>query len=348
LNLYDFEHAAQRILSKKSWAFQSAAANDSLTHAANSSFYRRIYFRPRVMVGVKNVSTRTKIMGYDFEMPIFFAPAALAKLSHPEGELAIARETARQGSAIVACNNASFSYPEIVSALPDNYPSFYQLYINKDRAVTEKIIREVSSLNPLAIIITADLPVVGKREADERVRIDDSYSATQNMQTRNVNSSTRDKKGAGLARATGSFIDPDFQWSDLPHIRSLTSIPIFIKGIQSAADAKRAFEAGCAGIYISNHGGRAVDTAQPAILVLMEINAVYPEVLAGMEVFIDGGIRRGTDVLKAVCLGATAVCLGRGVLWGLCYGEEGVGRVLESKVFPFLFFSFLPPCFFRS
>lgn len=331
LNLYDFEEAAKRRLSKKSWAFYSAAANDCLTLEANISWFRRMFFRPRVLVGVKNVSTSSTIMGHNFSVPIFSSPAALAKLSHPDGELAMARGLASKGASIIACNNASFSYQEIIDVLPKGYPSFYQLYVNKDRAVTEKLVREVSKLRPKAITVTVDLPVVGKREADERVKIDATYQAGKSMQAQDVSGSTKDKKGSGLARATGSFIDSDLKWEDITWLQSITSVPLFVKGIQSAADARKALEYGCAGIYISNHGGRAVDTAQPSILTLMEINANCPEVLEQMEVFVDGGIRRGTDVLKAMCLGATAVCLGRPFLYAVCYGQEGVEHCIDSK-----------------
>ena len=329
INLYDFEDAARKHLSKKSWAFYSAAANDCLTRDANVDWYRKLLFRPRVMVGVKNVSTSATVMGHKFDVPIFSSPAALAKLSHPEGELAMARGLAAKGATIIACNNASFSYPEIVDAVPKGYPTFYQLYVNKDRKITEKLVREMSKHNPRAIMVTVDLPVVGKREDDERIKIESTYKTEKHSQTQKVQ---RDKKGSGLARATGSFIDPDLNWNDIKWLKTLTDAPIFLKGIQCAADARKALEYGCAGIYISNHGGRAVDTAQPSILTLMEINANCPEVLEQMEVFVDGGIRRGTDVLKAFCLGASAVCLGRPFLYAVCYGQEGVEQCIDSKL----------------
>lgn len=329
INLYDFEEAAKRTVSRKTWAFQMTAANDRLTRDANADFYRKIWFRPRVMVGVKNVSTSTTILGHKFKLPIFSSPAALAKLSHPEGELAMARGLAASGSTIIACANASYSFQEIAEALPPNHPVFYQLYMNRDRSVSEKLIREVSkNPNLKAITVTADLPVVGKREDDERVKIEATYKASKNMQSQNTE---RDKKGSGLARATGSFIDPDLKWDDIAWLKSITDVPIFVKGIQCAADARKALEHGCGGIYISNHGGRAVDTAQPSILTLLEIQANCPEVLEQMEVFIDGGVRRGTDVLKAICLGASAVCLGRPFLYAVGYGQEGVEHAVESE-----------------
>ncbi|KAK5073602.1 hypothetical protein LTR64_007260 [Lithohypha guttulata] len=327
LNTHDFEAAAQKALSAKTWAFQSGAANDNLTHYANLSFYQRIFFRPRVMVGVANPSTSTKIFGREFSVPFFSSPAALAKLAHPDGELAMYRACHDRGTTIIGCNNASFSFSEMRSAVEDqDYPLFYQLYVNKDRQASEKLIKEVSNLRPVAIIVTADLPVVGKREADERVQLDSGYKAAKHMAVQTVSG---DKKGSGLARSTGSFIDPALNWDDVAWLKSLTDAPIFIKGIQSAADARKALEHGCSGIYISNHGGRAADTAQPSILTLLEIQANCPEVLEQLEVFIDGGVRRGSDILKAICLGASAVCLGRPFLYAVGYGEDGVGHLID-------------------
>jgi len=206
---------------------------------------------------------------------------------------------------------------------------FFQLYVNKDRVVTEKLVREVSGRKGLqGILVTADLPVVGKREDDERVKIDANYSQPKSFQSQTV---TKDKKGAGLARATGSFIDSNLKWEDIRWLQTITDAPIFVKGIQSATDARKALEYGCKGIYISNHGGRAADTAQPSLLTLLEINANCPEVMEQMEVFVDGGIRRGTDVLKAICLGASGVTMGRPFLYAVGYGQEGVEHAVDSK-----------------
>ena len=328
LNMYGFEEAASKLLSKKTWAFYSGAANDCLTLGANADWYRRIWFRPRVLTGVAGVDTRATVLGHTYSMPVFTSPAALAKLSHPDGELAMARAAVAKGITLCVCNNASYSLAEIVEVMPKGYPFFWQLYFNKDRTVTEKLVREVTAFGPKAIMVTVDLPVVGKREADERVKIDATYTASASHQSQAIKA---DKKGAGLARATGSFIDPSLNWKDLLWLRQQTEVPIFVKGIQSAADARKALEYGCAGIYLSNHGGRAVDTAPPSILLLLELQANCPEVLEQMEVFIDGGVRRGTDVLKAICLGASGVLLGRPFMYSVCYGQEGVEHAIESE-----------------
>ncbi|KAL2426175.1 L-lactate dehydrogenase (cytochrome) [Exophiala dermatitidis] len=327
INLYDFEEVAKKVVSPKSWAYYSGAANDCLSLAANIDWYRKIWFRPRVLVGVKEVDTSTTVLGEKYSVPIFTSPAALAKLSHPDGELAMARGVVSRGTTMCVCNGASYSLAEITEAMPPNYPKFFQLYFNKDRRATEALLREVVALKPRAILATVDLPVVGKREADERIKIDATFKPSRNVQGASV--LPKDNKGTGLARATGSWIDPDITWKDIKWLIEFTGLPVFVKGVQCAADARKALEAGCKGIYISNHGGRAVDTAQPSILTLLEIQANCPEVLEKMEVFIDGGIRRGTDVLKAICLGASAVCLGRPFLYSLVYGQQGVEKAID-------------------
>ena len=168
---------------------------------------------------------------------------------------------------------------------------------------------------------------MSKREADERIRKQDALSSySANAQ------SGVDKKGAGLARSVGSFIDPTFSWSDLKWLRQHTKLPILLKGIQSAEDARTALQMGCQGIIVSNHGGRALDNAPPTILVLLELNRDCPEIFSQMEVYIDGGIRRGSDILKAFCLGAKGVGLGRPFMYAVNYGKAGVEHLVYRKL----------------
>jgi L-lactate dehydrogenase (cytochrome) len=191
------------------------------------------------------------------------------------------------------------------------------------------LIKDVVRAGAKAIMITIDLPVVGKREADERIKVDGPVQSAMSGA-----SSGSDSKGAGLGRIMGSYIDSSLSWDDLPWITSLTSVPIILKGIQTAADARRAMNAGCKGIFISNHGGRAIDSASPAILVLLELHLQCPEIFDNMEIYIDGGIRRGEDILKAMCLGATAVGLGRPIMYAVGYGKDGVEHALNSTSNP--------------
>lgn len=241
---------------------------------------------------------------------------------HPDGEVAIARGLAAKGSTIIIPTMGSFLPEEIVAALPQGHPFLFQLYVGTNRESTKKLLQSVVALKAEAIIITVDLPVIGERDDVRRLQIQASPPNNNN----NNNNKKLGKSASNLA------IDPDLSWSDTHWIQKLTGLPIFVKGIQSAEDAKRALSESCAGIYISNHGGRAVDTAQPAILTLLEINIHCPEILERMDVFIDGGIRRGTDILKAICLGASAVCLGRPILHALTYGQDGIEHALDSML----------------
>ncbi|KAF2840664.1 hypothetical protein M501DRAFT_950978, partial [Patellaria atrata CBS 101060] len=325
INSYDFEEVASRTLSKKTWAFYSSAATDLITHGANKSFFDRIWFRPRLMRNVRTVSTRSRILGCDVSMPLFVSPAAMARLAHDDGEKAIARACAAAG--IIQCVSTSASFPvtEIVSTAPSRHPFFFQLYVNKDRPKTAALLKTINSLsNVKAIFVTIDAPTIGKRESDERVRADESLSAPMSGQR-----AKNDSKGGGLGRVMGGYIDASLTWDDLAWLRSCTDLPLVVKGVQCAEDAKLALKHGCKGIVISNHGGRSLDTAPPAILVLLELQRCCPEVFNYMEVYIDGGIRRGTDILKALCLGATAVGMGRPFLYSLSYGSEGVEHLYE-------------------
>jgi L-lactate dehydrogenase (cytochrome) len=216
---------------------------------------------------------------------------------------------------------------DIISSVPSgSVPFFFQLYVNKDRSKSEALLRQAEKLGCKAIVLTVDAPVAGKREDDERVKADETTSTPMSEQK-----AKNDKKGGGLGRLMGAFIDSTLNWSDLKWLKQHAKLPVVIKGIQTAMDAKMAMEAGAEGIVISNHGGRSLDGAPPVILVLLELQKNCPEVFNRMEVYIDGGIRRGTDILKALCLGATAVALGRPFLYAINYGPEGVEHLVNSK-----------------
>jgi L-lactate dehydrogenase (cytochrome) len=212
--------------------------------------------------------------------------------------------------------NSSYPISEILATAPESYPFFFQLYVLKDKNRTKSLLQEVTSKGVKAIFVTVDLPVISKREVDIRIK--------------------QTKAGKILPFERSSGIDPSLSWDDIAWIRKQTHLPIILKGIQSAADARRAMQLGCQGIVVSNHGGRALDNAQPAILTLLELQYECPEIFTAMEVMIDGGIRRGSDILKALCLGARAVGLGRSFLYGVNYGQEGIEHVVNSMSISFL------------
>lgn len=322
LNLYDFEGLASRVFSERSWVYVSGASNDCVTMAANAEWYRRILLRPRILRDVSYCDTSRSLLGVNLKVPVLNAPASLVKLVHPDGELAIARGAAAMGTSFIVPTMSSYSPGEIVRAVPKNQPFFFQLYFNPDRAATRKLLEHVCKLKPTAIVITVDLPVFSKREANERY---EAKVAAQNAKP-NVTRTSRKQ-----ARSASQTIASNIQWEDVRWVQHITGLPVIIKGIQCAEDAKLALTYGCQGIYISNHGGRAADTAAPGILTLLEIRARHPEVLEKMAVLIDGGVRRGSDVLKAICLGADAVCLGRPFFHAALYGQEGIEHAIESE-----------------
>ncbi|SMR64521.1 unnamed protein product [Zymoseptoria tritici ST99CH_3D1] len=313
-----------QITTPKSWAYTSSASNDLLTHHANLATWSRLLFRPRILRSVRSISTSTTALGANLHMPVWICPMGIAKTAGPEGEAALGGGAADAG--IVHCmasTTSSMSVSEMLDAVPKGWPYFAQVYINRDRTKTEAVLRELERTPQVkAIFITVDLAVVSKREADEKLTIAEALKEGG-------------KPAGGLARSTGSFIDWEFSWNDFSWLRRHTSKPLVMKGVQSAADAVLAMEMGCKGIVVSNHGGRALDGAPSTVGVLLELRRDCPEVFERMEVLVDGGVRRGSDVVKAVLLGAKAVGVGRPFQAAVAWGREGVGYaagILQDEI----------------
>ena len=327
LNLDDFERSFEKYGPRKAWAYIIGASNDCLSYRANKDAWQRLWFRPRIMRDVSKVNTRMRMMGQEVAMPVWIAPMGIAKTAGEEGEIALGAGAAKGG--IIHCQStaASFSIEDILQSVPKTYPYFFKLYVDRNRENTVQVLQRLETMDQIkAIFVTVDLPIVSKREADERVLEEQKISEYQGGGT-----SKADKKGGGLARTTGSFIDWRLTWDDIPWIKKYTSKKILAKGIQSAADAKIALQMGLDGIVVSNHGGRALDNAPATLLVLMELRRDVPEIFGKMEVFIDGGIRRGSDILKAVLIGARGVGIGRPFQCAVAYDTEGVEHMCDSK-----------------
>ncbi|KAK1255406.1 hypothetical protein MKX08_009401 [Trichoderma sp. CBMAI-0020] len=320
-NMDDFEKAAHIALSDKSWAYIRGGSNDNITRDANSSMLRQIWLRPRILRNVGTVTTSTKLFGCELDIPVFISPTGAARAGGAEGELTLARGANAAGIVHCFATPSSYTYTEVLHETKRQ--AFFQLYVDKNRAKSEAAIRTIEASGKVkAILLTVDVPVIPKREDDERVKSTEQLAVSG--VGKNFETETSDKKGAGFARQAASFIDPTTSWDDLKWLRSITQLPIVVKGIQTAADAMMAAKMGVQGIVISNHGGRAADTAPPSILVLLELQKQCPEIFAQLEVLIDGGSRRGSDIVKAICLGASAVGMGRPFLYSLSYGQEGV------------------------
>ncbi|KAI4656644.1 uncharacterized protein J4E78_006534 [Alternaria triticimaculans] len=327
INSYDFEAVAEKVLGKKAWAFYSSGATNLVTRDANKSMFDRIWFRPRLLRNIRHVDTRTKMLGQSVELPFFVSPAAMARLAHPEGERALARGCEGRGVAQCISTNASFTMQEITGSVKkDSIPFFFQLYVNKDRKASEALLKDAEKNGIKGVWFTIDGPVQGKREGDERVKVE---SATFAKAAISGAAATNDKKGGGLGRTMGTYIDDTFNWDDIAWLRKATKLPIVAKGVQTVDDAMLAVKYGLDGIVITNHGGRNLDTSPPSLLTLLEIRRHAPEVFSSLEVYLDCGIRRGTDIVKALCLGAKAVGMGRPFLYSLTYGQEGVEHFID-------------------
>ncbi|CAK7213203.1 hypothetical protein SBRCBS47491_001722 [Sporothrix bragantina] len=337
LNLDDFAAAAERSLPTQAWSYISTGTEDNQTRDANTRLLRRIWLRPAVLrnVALERIDLRTSLFGglVPLRMPVFVAPTGATRTGGKDGELAIARGAAAAGIVPIISTVASYPYDEILDQLPsadEGGQAMFQLYVDRDRKRAEALLHKLlggrNGRKIKAVLVTVDLPVGSKREADERAR---SRAARQRGEP--VASGFK----AGIARQTSSFVDASFSWEDLPWLRKTVDtasskngltepLPIMVKGVQRAEDARKALAYGCQGIVISNHGGRAADTAPPTILALLEFHKCCPEIFGRMEILIDGGFRRGSDVIKAICLGASAVGFGRPFIYSVGYGQEGV------------------------
>eukprot|EP00164_Ancoracysta_twista_P002679 GFYU01003563.1.p1 GENE.GFYU01003563.1~~GFYU01003563.1.p1 ORF type:complete len:498 (+),score=153.23 GFYU01003563.1:29-1495(+) len=325
LNIYDFEAVASRLMVKEGWDYYSSGADDEITLRENHAAFQRLWFRPRVLVDVRNIDMSSAVLGYKCSMPLYVTATALGKLAHPEGECCLTKACYEQDIIQMCPTLASCSLEEMAGARQGNQVQFFQLYVNQDRKVTEELVRKAEKLGMKALFVTVDAPQLGRREKDMRNKFDDDDRP-------DVQKKHDVKKTQGTARAISSFIDPSLSWKDIAWLRSITNMEIILKGVQCGEDAVLAAQHGIKGIVLSNHGGRQLDYARSGIEVLVEVMAALKAAGAekSMEVYVDGGIRRGTDIFKAIALGATAVGIGRPVLYGMAaYGQEGVEKVIQ-------------------
>lgn len=306
--LRDLEVAARAALDPAAYDYYAGGAGDEVTVRENEAAYGRLGLLPRVLTGAGTPRLGVTVLGRDMSMPVLVAPTAFHRLAHPEGELATARAAAAAGVTMVVSMAATVAVEEIATAGGDLW---FQLYVQPDEEFTESVVRRAAAAGCRALVVTVDSPAHGKRERDLRNGFLDLPA------------------GMSTAHMAGRPIGfrPDLAWEHLDWLRGITSMPIVLKGVVHPADARLALEAGADGIVVSNHGGRQLDGI-PATIDLLE--PVVAAVDGRIPVLVDGGIRRGTDVLKALALGAAAVGLGRPVLWGLAAGgEAGVTTVLD-------------------
>ncbi len=327
MNLFEYEQLARQQLSQMALDYYSSGAWDEVTLRENRAAFERWQLRPRMLVDVSRRDLGVSILGQRLQLPILIAPMAFQCLAHPEGELAVARAAATLGTTMVLSTLSTQSL-EAVAQATHNRSHWFQLYVHRDRALTRALVERAEAAGFAALCITVDAPLLGQRERDRR----NQFSLPPGLTLANLEPSIGSKipqvEGeSGLVAYFTQQLDPSLTWRDLDWLRSLTHLPLVVKGILRSDDALRAVDHGAQAIVVSNHGGRQLDGAIATLTALTEIVAVAGD---RAEILIDGGIRRGTDILKALALGARAVLLGRPILWGLALaGEQGVQHVLD-------------------
>ncbi|KAI8875301.1 hypothetical protein K501DRAFT_261360 [Backusella circina FSU 941] len=327
-NSFDFEAVSRSILTHEAWSYFSSGANDEITMRENHNAFHRIWFRPRVMVDVKHVDVSTTLLGASSKMPLYISATGFSKLGHQEGEIGLAKASASKGVIQMVSTLASCSFDEIVSAAQPGQTQWLQLYVNQNREITKQFLEHAESRGIKGLFITADAPQLGRRERDLRAKL-----AMQEPDAVDAHINTQADPKEGRITVLNSFIDATLNWDDIAWFKSVTKMPIVIKGVQTAEDAVLAAKYGCQGVVLSNHGGRQLDFAPSGIEILAEtMDALKREGidLSKFEVYVDGGIRRGSDIFKAIALGAKGVGIGRPALYALSgYGQAGVEKLLQ-------------------
>lgn len=311
LSVAEYEPLARARLEQGPWDYQAGGAGDEHSLADNVAAWSRIRLRPRVLVDVASRDLSTEAFGRSLSHPIVVAPTAQHRLSHPDAELATARGAAAAGALLTLSTISSTPMEEVAAGAPDA-PRWFQLYAPADREACRGLIDRAVAAGFGAVVLTADLPLPGNRERD--VRNDFAIDLGAHLPPEQP------------VDEAGIIVLPTLDWDELAWIRSVCPIPLLLKGVLRADDAVRAVDAGCDGVWVSNHGGRQLDTAIAAADALPDIaDAVGDRAL----LVVDGGVRRGIDVLKGLALGADLVAVGRPVLWALAVdGADGVHRLL--------------------
>ena len=321
INVADYERLAAERLDPGVLGYFAGGAGDERTLRDNVAAFARRRLRPRVLVDVSEVTAQTTVLGTQVSMPVLVAPVAFQRLVDPEGEVAMARAAAA-AETIMCLSTIATSRPREVAAEAPPSPRWFQLYCFRDRGVTRALIDEAVECGFDAIALTVDAPRAGRRERDFRTGFAIPSGVTAPAVAAAVGSG-----GAITVQEVFSLVDPALDWDDFAELASDCALPVLLKGVQTGDDARLAAEHGAAGVIVSNHGGRQLDTVAASLDILPEV----AEAVDGRcEVLLDGGIRRGTDVVTALALGARAVLVGRAPLWGLAVGgEAGAARVLR-------------------
>ena len=312
ITVADYEPAARGLIEPGAWDYYAGGAGDERSLADNRRAWDRIGLRPRILVDVASRDLSTTVFGRTLAHPVIVAPMAAHDLAHADAERASARGAAAAGALFTLSTISSVPMEDVASAAPDA-PRWFQLYAPADRGACRALVERAAAAGFDAVAVTVDLPIPGNRERDLRNQF------VLHMGAHLPEDQPTDERGI--------IVLPTFGWDDLAWLRSVCPIPLVAKGVLRADDAARAVDVGCDGIWVSNHGGRQLDTSVAGIDALPEVAAAVGD---RAVLIVDGGVRRGIDVLKGLALGAQLVAVGRPVLWGLAVdGDTGVQRVLE-------------------
>ncbi|MEU6172312.1 alpha-hydroxy acid oxidase [Streptantibioticus parmotrematis] len=325
MNLREFESAARDLLDPVHYDYVAGGADDEVTVRANEAAFARIALLPRVLRGAASRETGVTLFGHRASLPVVLSPTAFHRLFHKEGEVATARAAARAGVVMITGMASTVAVADVVeaarAAAPGRDPAvWFQLYLQPAPGVTEALVRRATEAGCAALVVTVDSPVLGAHTRNARNGFHDLPDglACENL---------RDLLDGEPGHVRQIAMSPTLNWDDLDRLRASTSLPLLLKGVLHPDDARIALDHGVDGLLLSNHGGRQLDTVPATIDLLPEIATA---VAGRVPLLLDGGVRRGTDIVKALALGATAVGIGRPVVWGLAAdGESGVTRVLD-------------------
>jgi 4-hydroxymandelate oxidase len=324
LNLRELEELAREKLTAMAYGYYASGALEEITLRENIAAWARLPLHYRVLVDVSNRDLSTTVLGTPVSMPVLVAPTAFHKLACEAGELATVRAAAAEGT-VMCLSSLSNTRVEEVCAAGAGSPVWFQLYVYRDRAATAALVARAEAAGASAIVLTVDAPVLGRRERDVRsqfhlpdgLRVENMSAVPGHAEVALRSSSS------GLAAYFAERLDPSLSWKDVAWLRSITRLPVVVKGIVRPDDACRAVDSGASAVVVSNHGGRQLDGSPSTASVL---GPVADAVHGRIEVLVDGGVRRGADVLRALSLGARAVLVGRPILWGLATGGEAGAR----------------------
>jgi len=320
LTLDDAERLAEQVVTPEAWSYIVGGAGDERTLRWNREAFSRFRLRPRVLVDVSSVTTETTVLGTTVSLPALVAPMAMQQIAHEEGELAMARGAAAAQTLMCLSTVATATPAEVAAAAP-NAPRWLQIYVFQDRAVSDDVIAQALENGFSALVLTADLPVYGIRHRETRTGFEPPEEDMPAIVA------ARARGGDDQEHHSLALLESGLEWDYVTELRERWKVPVIVKGLVTAEDAILACDHGASGVVVSNHGGRQLDGAIASLEALPE---VVDAVGDRAEIFVDGGVRRGSDVVMALALGARAVLVGRPAMYGLAWrGAEGVAQVLE-------------------